>query len=254
MNHGPRSAVLRSARAERGVTLLEMLVAITLLSLLSGGILIALHAGLNSMNKVKTRLMDNRRLAGAQRIVEQQVAAFVPVVTDCLPDGDRPPARIPFFQGEPQSMRFVSAFSLKDGWRGLPQILEFQVIPGEPGAGLRLVVNERPYAGARSAGIYCTGMRTDETTGAPAPIFRPIEIGPQSFVLADRLAYCRFSFLERGRNPAEDRWTPHWFLPRWPAAVRIEMAPVESDAVRLRPVTATIPLHVTAEPGRTYAP
>ncbi|MGQ9634866.1 MAG: prepilin-type N-terminal cleavage/methylation domain-containing protein [Bryobacteraceae bacterium] len=243
-----------ATQAERGVTLLEMLVAVSLLSLLSAGILISLHTGLNGMSKVKTRLMDNRRLAGVHRIVEQQVAGFIPVVSVCVPGGDRPPVRLPFFQGEAQSMRFVSAYSLKEGWRGIPRILEFQVIPGEPGAGLRLVVNEHPYAGAGSAGIYCAGVRTDEATGAPVPVFRPIEISPQSFVLADRLAYCRFSFLERGRNPADDRWTPQWVLPRWPAAVRIEMAPVESDAVRLRPVTATIPVHVSAEPGRSYAP
>lgn len=249
MNPAPHAT-----QAERGVTLLEMLVAVTLLSLLSGGILIALHTGLNGMSKVKTRLMDNRRLAGVQRIIEQQVAGFIPVVSVCAPGGDQPPVRLPFFQGETQSMRFVSAYSLKEGWRGIPHVLEFQVIPGEPGAGFRLVVNEQPYAGARSAGIYCAGVQADEATGAPVPVFRPIEISPQSFVLADRLAHCRFSFLERGRNPSEDRWTPHWVQPRWPAAVRIEMAPLEPDAVRLRPVTATIPLHVTAEPGRSYAP
>ena len=40
---------------------------------------------------------------------------------------------IQFFQGEAQSMRFVSTYSLQQAWRGLPQILEFLVIPREDG-------------------------------------------------------------------------------------------------------------------------
>lgn len=248
-----RGAETGSARrGERGVTLLEMLVAVTLLSLLSGGILLALHAGLNGMAKAKARLMDNRRLAGTQRILEQQIAGFLPVMADCVGAGAMAAPRIPFFQGEAQSMRFVSAYSLGEAWRGVAQILEFQVIPGEPGGGLRLVVNEHPYAGSRSAGIFCAGMIADGTTGLPVPAFHPIAVGPQSFVLADRLAYCRFSFLERGRGPEPDRWVTHWTAPRWPAAVRIEMAPIEADAVRLRPLTLTVPVQVTALPGRSY--
>ena len=44
-------------------------------------------------------------------------------------------------------MRLVSTFSLQQAWRGQPQILELFVIPGEDGNGVRLVVNEIPYAG-----------------------------------------------------------------------------------------------------------
>ncbi len=64
-----------------------------------------------------------------------------------------------FFQGEPSSMRFVSTYSLQDASRGMPQILEFQVIPGADNRGVRLVVNERPYTGAASAGALLPGLR-----------------------------------------------------------------------------------------------
>jgi prepilin-type N-terminal cleavage/methylation domain-containing protein len=247
-----RSGPARAHR-RRGVTLLEMLVAVTLLSLLAGGILVALHVGLNGMAKAKARLMDNRRLAGTQRILEEQIAGFMPVMGECVVGADQAAVRIPFFQGAPQSMRFVSAYSLREAWRGLPQILEFQVIPGEPGGGVRLIVNEHPYGGPRSTGVFCAGMVPAGEGGLFVPAFQPITAGPQSFVLADRLAYCRFSFLLRGRGPAEpDRWVEQWTLPVWPAAVRMEMAPIEEDTVRLRPLNLVVPVRVTAAPGRSY--
>ena len=59
-----RSAMKRQA----GVTLMELMIAVTLLSLLSVGLLFALRVGLTAYAKTQTRLMDNRRVAGAQRI------------------------------------------------------------------------------------------------------------------------------------------------------------------------------------------
>jgi len=71
--------------------------------------LTALRVGVNGMVKANARLMDNRRAAGAQRILEDQIAGFMPVVANCVRGADRP-CRLPFFQGEPQSMRFVSSY------------------------------------------------------------------------------------------------------------------------------------------------
>ena len=79
-------------RRAAGVTLLELLLAVSLLSLLSTGMLMALHVGVNAMEKSNTRLMDNRRVAGTQRLLEQEIAGFIPVLAECVPDGDRPPA------------------------------------------------------------------------------------------------------------------------------------------------------------------
>jgi prepilin-type N-terminal cleavage/methylation domain-containing protein len=236
-------------KSNNGVTLLELLIAVSLLSLLSVGILTALRVGVNATGKANARLMDNRRMAGMQRILEQQIAGFVPVVANCVPEDERPSVRLPFFQGEPRSMRFVSSFSLGEGWRGFAQVLEFQVIPGEMGDGVRLVVNEHVYTGSAGAGAFCLGTALDEELGVQAPLFRPIVVGPSSFVLADRLAFCRFSYREVLPQPARERWVERWIAPRWPSAVRIEMAPIEPDAVRLRPLSLTAPIRVNAKPG-----
>lgn len=239
-------------KGRRGVTLLELLLAVSLLALLSAGILTALHVGVSAMDKANARLMDNRRLAGVQRILEGEIAGFVPVVAACMAGGEGQPETLPFFQGEPQSMRFVSAYSLAEGWRGYARILEYQVIPGGRGEGVRLVVNEHLYTGPLSAGAFCLGTAASLDAGVRVPVFRPIQVGQGSFVLADRLAHCRFRFRQTVPPPELERWVDHWILPQWPSAVRIEMEPLAVDAVRLPPLTITAPIRVNAQPRLQY--
>jgi len=153
--------------------------------------------------------------------------------------------KLMFFQGESQSMRMASTYSLQQGQRGVPMILEFQVIPGEDDQGVRLIVNEHWYTGPRGAGVYCIGMGAGADGGPPGPRFAPISVGPDSFVLVDKLAYCRFSFRDP-RNPGQTPvWVQRWVKSVLPNAIRIEMAPLAPDLGRLQPVTLTIPVHVT---------
>jgi general secretion pathway protein J len=232
-------------RRRAGLTLLEVVIAVSLLSLLMVGVMTSLRLGLGALGKTNSQLMANRRVAGAQRVLEGQLEGFMPVIALYGVDPGAPPTtKMPFFQGEPQSMRFVSSYSLQESARGLPRILEFQVIPGKNGEGVRLVVNENLYTGPASAGIFCLGKGTDPLSGVERFRFRPIEIGARSFVLADRLAFCRFTYQETPPPPAVVKWTPSWVLPRWPGAIRVEMAPLDEGGPRLRPVSVTAWIHV----------
>jgi hypothetical protein len=151
-------------------------------------------------------------------------------------------------------MRFVSGYSLGEAARGLPQILEFQVIPGDEGRGVRLVVNEIIYTGPRSAGSFCLGPGPDPELGVATQRFLPISIGPHSFVLADRLAYCRFSYLERPPGMLLEQWRPNWIIPdKWPMGIRIEMASLDTDPGSLKPVTVTSAVRVDRYPIFDYA-
>ena len=229
---------MKPLRSTAGLTLLEVVIAVSLLSLLMVGVMTSLRLGLSALGRTNTHLMDNRRVAGAQRIIEQQMQGFMPVIAlyGAAP-GAQPNVKMPFFQGEPQAMRFVSSYSLQEASRGYPRILEFQVIPGKDGQGVRLVVNETLYTGPASAGFFVLG-KTDRF------LFRPIASGPQSFVLADRLSFCRFTYQETPPPPAPVKWTPLWVLPRWPGAIRIEMGSLDEENYRLRPMSVTAQIHV----------
>ena len=228
----------------RGVTLIELLIAVTLVSLLSTGMLIAIRLGLSTMEKINDRLYGNRRVMSVNRIIDSQIAGIFFTRTDCIASGN-PAGSITFFQGEPATMRFVSTYSLEDAARGYPKVLEFQVIPGER-EGVRLIVNEHIYAGPSSTGRFCLGK------SGPIPSFLPVQTGPQSFVLADRLAACRMLYRETLPDPPYERWVPAWGKEILPSAIRIEMTPLPSDKMRLPLVTVTAPVRVTRDLRMQY--
>jgi prepilin-type N-terminal cleavage/methylation domain-containing protein len=217
-----------------GMTLIEVLLAVSLLSVLSVAIAMSFRLGISAMGRTTAKIAQNRRAAGAQRILEQQLEGLIPALADC--EGQRKL----FFEGGPRTMRFVSTYSLEEAWRGHSRILEFQVIPGDQGRGVRLVVNEHVYTGPKSLGPFCRpGL--------------PVGIGPASFVLADRLAYCRFAYQEPAPPPVEaGPWRPDWVAPKWPRAVRIEMGSLDEDAGKLRPMTLTARMRVDRYPVFDY--
>lgn len=235
---------------QRGVTLLELMIAITLLSLLSVGMFLAMRLGISAMTRTDDKLMVNRRAAGAQRILFEELEGLMPVMGVCGmfdPNSGAPAARFPFFDGETGAMRMVSTYSLQENFRGRPLILEMAVIPGE-GAGVRLIVNEIPYLGPFSTGSLCTPK-----PGGGPPQFLPVAPRPTSFVLADKLAYCRFWYLTPGLQVNDPPiWLPTWTRLTWPLGVRVEMAPLEADVSRVQPISVTAPIYVHRDPGIQY--
>ena len=236
--------------SEAGMTLVEIMIAITLVSLLSVGMMMTLRIGLNSMDKTNNKLMQNRRVAGVERIMEQEFAGLVPVTAIHRANDGNGQAML-FFQGEPQVMRFVTTYSLVQASRGVPQILELFVIPGEK-EGVRLVMNEVPYQGPESAGAFALGLLPDASTGGVIPRFAAVQARPNSFVLADRLSYCHFLYQEKVPPPDFTLWRTQWIHPVWPRAVRIEMASLDSNPSQLAMTTMTMPVRVTRDQNREY--
>ena len=118
---------------------------------------------------------------------------------------------------------------------------------------MRLIVNEYVYTGPAAAGGFCLGMAPDPETGHPAPQFAPVFPGPRSFVLADKLAYCRFGYRWQPPPPQPAVWQTAWNRQEWPTAVRVDMAPIEPDPSGVPLVGATIPIHVNRRPNEQYA-
>ncbi len=243
---------MRKRNSQSGLTLIEVLIAVSLLSLLTLGMMWAIRIGLNSMQKANERLMANRRVTGAQRVLEQEIYNLIPAAAEVFSNPAAPSGqKMPFFEGQPQSMRFVSSYSLKEGSRGHAQILGLQVISGDNG-GFRLIVDETPYTGGRSAGLFILGRGFDSINGRATVQFTPIEAGPNSFVLADKLASCTFSYQELRPRPELQRWVPVWTADAWPDAIRIEMEPLGEVGRRLHMITVVAPVRVTRSATEVY--
>lgn len=238
---------------QSGVTLIEILIAVSLLSLLSVGVLVAMRIALNTLDKTDAHLVRNRRVANSEKILENQLAGLIVTQAEWRPMPDRYEL-LPFQQFEAQTMRFVTTYSLQDGLRGRPQIAAFQVIPGDRGIGVRLIVNETPYTGRTQAGLMVTGVEPNPQTGARLVRYASVVPGPQSFILADRLAYCRFVFLEKRFEPPFALWRSDWIQPiALPLGIRIEMAPLSTVAGELHVNTFTVPLHLTRDTTTIYS-
>lgn len=238
--------MIASRNSRSGVTLIEILIAVTLLSFLSVGVLLAMRVGFNTMGKIDGRLASDRRVSYASRIIENEIEGFTPVMAELPQQGGV--YRFPFGQWEPQSMRFVTGFSLQQGWRGNPQISTLQVIPGADGRGVRLIVNETPYTGPRSAGILAVGIDSDLTVH-----YAPVSPGAGSFVLADRMASCTFSYLTIQPGTLLRQWQPAGIDPRqYPLGVRIDMSPLDTAGGDLHVSSLTLPIPVLRKPGVKY--
>ncbi len=87
-------------RRESGVTLIELLIAVLLLSLLSVGIVLTLRVALSAMNKSDSKLMANRRVSSVERILDQEIEGIMPVTANCQPSPAMPGPTLMFFQGE----------------------------------------------------------------------------------------------------------------------------------------------------------
>jgi hypothetical protein len=116
------------------------------------------------------------------------------------------------------------------------------VIKGDQG--FRLIVSERLYTGPSSTAPFC---------GGEADVMAAAQPTPSSMILADRLASCSFSYREAipDQFPSE-KWLPTWNKPDLPAAVKIEMTPLDSSPALLPVLNVTVLIHVTREAKSTY--
>lgn len=218
-------------RSERGVTLIELMIAVTLVAAISTGMLLAVRIGMTTLQKTEHRVEANRRVVAANQILYRQLSGVMPVMGACGP----------FFHGDAQTMRLVSSYSIAQGSRGGPNILEFAVVPGNLG-GLRLIVNETPYFGPSSTTPFC---------GQFVP---PPQANPRSFVLADRLASAHFVYKDVIRDSVlTGPWLPTWIKPDLPGAIHVDLVPLVADAANLPLVSVTVPIHVNREVLAPYA-
>ncbi len=237
----------------RGMTLIELLIAVSLVSMLSVGMLYSIRVGLGALEGTQRNITETRRVIGAQRILELQLGSFLPFRANCTVMGGAPGGARAMFTGEANVLRFVTGYSLEGGMRGTPQIVELWVAPGERGVGFRLLMNEIPWRGAVGAGPFCGPPATPGPM--PSMAFRMPQPMPSSFVLADRIGGAMFYYREWSKLADVSKpWMPRWMRDDvWPEAVRVEIMPMRGEPNRTSPVGVTARLGVTKPPGEPIA-
>ena len=218
------------SRAERGVTLIELMIAVSLVAVITVGLMFAVRTSLVTYEKTGARLRANREQVGRNEILARELGAAMPVLSLCGTN------MTPYFMGTSDSLRMISSYSIAEGFRGYPQILEFRVTPS-PAAGVQLVVAEHPYTGPLSTTPFCGPLGSSFEASADAS---------PPFVLADGLASCQFSYHQPVDMLAyqDTGWVAVWSRNTLPAVVRVDMQPLAAAAGGLPPVSVTAPLRV----------
>ena len=109
----------------------------------------AMRTSLQTYEKTAKRLESNRRFVKTQQMLSDQISAVMPVQGACLGEAGQTIGIPSFLSGSENTLRLVSSYSIAEGSRGYPQIVEYRVIPEQRGS-VRLVATERPYTGPQS--------------------------------------------------------------------------------------------------------
>jgi general secretion pathway protein J len=230
---------LRRTR-QAGFTLIEVLIAITLVAAIMGGMLSAMRGGLLTLERVQTRIQESRGALGLDQMIRRQIGGVLPAIGECTQSASLITPS-PIFRGNANAMLLVTSYSMTEGARGYPRLAEYRVLPNNDGS-VRLVVDEMLFPSPATTTRFC----------APPGLFRPLDPSPRSMVLAPRAASIRIFY--RDLNPTTrlgGLWLPEWITGNLPYAIRIDIEPVPGPGVSATSIT--VPLHISRDYQEFYA-
>ena len=228
---------------ETGVTLLELLVSITIVSLLSATALLAWRVGVSAWEKAAAQLQKGRSVLAAHQLLQEQIASMVPY--EAWPEQR---GRVVFFQGEAETVRFVSRYSLTHRAASGLYLIEYHVAAQEDGSpsttlsstalgtGRQLLLKETPVRGNVELGALIRDIESHpEGVRLRLP---PFERDPETVVLLEGLQECRFEYYRLAPTGEQGIWTDEWVNRpnEVPPAMRIHVVS-SGKAGDLTPVT-----------------
>lgn len=175
----------------RGFTLIEVIVALTLLSLIMLGLLSALRSLADSSRRTdeNTQRIDQIRLVSD--FLRRSIGQAMPI-----PDYNLTHGHINYFQGDREFMRWIAPFPAHHGGGGL-YVMQLRVLTDPPA----LQLEYYPYPG-------------ELTDPANPP-------QPATHLLLDRIDFVRFQYRRNALQPWTDQWKGSYWLP---GQVRIKIS------------------------------
>ena len=195
-----------------GFTLVELLLALSLMSMLLALAYGGLRAATRATDKGQAILEDSSRIRMAHQFVRKQLNQMAPLV---FAESENRQERT-VFEGAIKEIRYVAPMPGYLGFGG-PQVQELKVVSGEDG--YQLVLSHALLQGFEEQNLYLRD---------------PI-------VLLGDIKFAEFSFLGRNEDGELSGWTNHWEqVDRLPEAVSLEIEFTEDLYIKWPLLTASV--------------
>jgi len=209
------------ARVAKGFTLVEMLLAMTLMSMLLALAYGGLRASTRATEKGQQILDDSNRIRMAHQFVRKQLTQLLPLAFE---EDEAQQVRT-VFRGDRQRIRYVAQMPGYLGFGG-PQVQELEFVRGEEG--LELVLSHALLQGYEEDYLY----------------------ERQPILLLDKVQTAEFSFLGIDENGEMTQWSPDWEDETvLPAAVALNVEFVEDVYIQWPELTTSVRIDQSAVGG-----
>jgi prepilin-type N-terminal cleavage/methylation domain-containing protein len=193
-----------SRGAEQGFTLLEILVAMTLIVIVAVGIWSVMRTSLRSWSKGTEFADRNQRNRSIMDMVRKQIGSAYNLIAP--PDPNLRGMSYPVFRGAETGFQFISLNSLQFQESPGLTLVSYEISDSTQG-GFSLIEKESRYLGQ-------------------LPDFQNAPALDRTTPILDNLSSCEFRYYDPGNNEIPPEWMKEWdakTLGRLPAAVSITM-------------------------------
>ncbi len=197
----------RSISSQEGFTLLEMIVAVTLVAVMAVGLYGVFSICLRSWARGTGFIDANQHHRSILDLARKQIASAYPLLVSPRPQQGMPQALAPhmIFAGDVASLRFISVNSLQFLESPGLTMVTYEVVQDTKGS-YSLVEREIPYRGPESEEAIASQTKV-------TPIF-------------ENLVSCEFDYFDSGEGERPSRWIQEWNAAkegRLPAAVMMSL-------------------------------
>jgi prepilin-type N-terminal cleavage/methylation domain-containing protein len=202
----------RTIQSEKGFTLLEMLVAVTIVAMMALGIWSVFRTSLRAWSRGTEYIDASQRQRNILDMVRKQLASAYPLTAPPDPNSPNPVSPISsntIFQGTETSLHFISLNSLRFHDSPGLTLVNYEVAQGPEGAAI-LVEREERFLG------QIPDYESEIDLAGMTPLF-------------GNLTQCYFEYLSEDE---EEPWVREWDAQKrgqLPEAVAINMAAVDTD-------------------------
>ena len=194
--------------SEAGFTLIELLISVTVLSLLATTVLLGWRIASSAWQKANSHLLRSRAVEESHQLLQEQMASMVPYqVTTAEGSLEF------FFQGERQTARFLSRYSLSGRTNSGLYRIEYQIAEGTGGT-KQLLLNEFPMRSREELGGLLVKDELDPDPAGKVLKFLPVQRGPQTVELFEGLTECHFEYYQPPVPPEPGSWKERWTEPK----------------------------------------